>query len=274
MNTAEMLENGYVHIEFCSPRIERVIDGFKLLLAQPEAYRDAWLYDLGFDPDPDDGLVPKRHKHGKDQKWYFHYRPWLVPLLRERVRNRPSWWRWMLWRAGWALGLANAPPVPYDFNIDQFEDWLNDLHDLYNECLAAVTEACKELEDELGCDLVLRTVTSPFHVLRLLWYEGPHAGTNVIGKLHTDKAAFTIAVSENRPGLELDGALMPAEEGRAVFFAGDKAEYLTEGCLRAVPHRAVLTAGDGANRWAVVFFAHLNINSGLVQFSGRTAAAE
>jgi hypothetical protein len=209
--------------------VRSIIPDFISLTEESENYRHKWCIDLsGEKGDPDDGLIEKKKT---DQKFYFHFRPYLKKLLQDR-----------------------------DVSISDYNFFLAKCEQLYSICAYTTEGIVADLDHTLpGFDFSARlgrcSITSR-HVLRFLRYK---PGQSIMAEKHCDRSFLTLHVSESQPGLYLgdDKECFEAKANEMLCFFGLKAELLTGGNLSACRHFVKAMNNDW--RWSVVFFTHIDI---------------
>jgi hypothetical protein len=229
----QLLNSGYTRIEMNVDRhVRSAIPDFLHLTEEDESYRKKWLVDLsGESRDPDDGLIERRREEGKDEKFFFHYRPHLKKnLIGKNVDIR---------RYDYFLEQCQ---LIFSFCSEAAERVINDLNQAFPKYL--LSERIKSRDE------------STRHVLRFLRYK---PGTDIKAGRHCDQSFITLAPAESDPGLYLneEKEFYKAEEGTCLLFLGEKAEILTSKELMAVPHHVEMNPDEW--RWSVVFFTHIDI---------------
>lgn len=242
----KLLNDGHATISFSHARITGVIEGWKNLLAKPQAEKDELTVDADGAGDPDDGYIRKvgaLRDDGvyDDHKEFFHYRHRLVPRLARK-----------------------------GVSIESYRAWLNhSLQELHLQCASTCRMIASALDQRLEgyrfTERVSAAHASAMSVLRLLSYDlaGAH-GKNLIGKGHTDKCFLTLAGMEERSGLRIAHEAHPihSRANTALVFFGDKAERLTNGRCKALWHDVVDTSSNTArasSRWSIVYFCHIEL---------------
>ncbi len=229
----QLLMQGIARIAFPHVTlVDQVMNGFNRFLAESDEYRELWHFDLSHDNEADDGYVPRKGK-GHDFKIFFHYRPHLTAHLRHR-------------------GVEFGRHVM----------WLKDCEQLFWIAHERACELLSELDKLVpGRNLERRMEGCPTNVLRLLSYDF-HSGTRVMAQPHYDRSFLTLHLAEQRPALIVGGTLEPAKAGEAIIFFGLKGEAVLGPPARALLHNAVDPEGSQSeeqpNRWAIIFFAHLD----------------
>lgn len=242
----KLLNDGYATIPFSHARIPGVIEGWKNLLAKPQATKDELTIDADGAGDPDDGYIRRAgalRDDGvyDDHKEFFHYRHRLVPrLMRKGV------------------------------SIDPYRAWLNhSLQELHLQCASTCHMIASALDHRLEeyrfTERVSAVHARAMSVLRLLSYDpASMRGKDLIAKGHTDKSFLTLAIAEERPGLRIAREAHPyhSRANTALIFFGDKAERLTNGRCKALWHDVVDTSGNTArasSRWSIVYFCNIEL---------------
>jgi hypothetical protein len=256
----EIIRVGYGRISFpFSKLIPGIFEGWVRLVGEPEEYQAQWLFDVAGKGDPDDGLLVRKAERNPlrnesyDDKYFFHFRPGLWPLLAMR-----------------------------GVDITRYHDWLDWLGQLWMVCKLEMQDVADALDRVVpGYDFRRNfDAAGDLHKLRLLFYSKPVqdvTGESVLASCHTDRDFMTLHVAENYSGLvaeSVDGAkaLVAAERDLAIVFPGKKAQLMTGGqivgsemkrnvpleggILRAMPHSVMDTVGRADHRLSVVFFSH------------------
>jgi len=240
--------------------IPSVIDGFSKFLDEPEAYKQLWRFDVQGNEDPDDGYV--RKSGGEyDSKILFHFRLTLPSYLRE-------------------------------IGVDAKKNglWLADCNVLYNYCLSMQYAFAAHLDEKMpGYNFLGEMqdeIANTQHVLRLISYDVPEEGNNILGKDHQDKSLITTHVWESHPGLCISSGsfLYRSEPYKSLVFLGKKSSLITGGeldvesnlffggILKALIHcikdesvfipagNRVLSNAKNTRRFSVIFFGHINVD--------------
>lgn len=210
--------------------VEQIIPDFIRLTKEPLAYRKLWEFDISENDDPDDGLIQRNGKKGKDVKFYFHYRPHLRAML-----------------------------ILRGVDTSGYEDFLINCDRLYEACAKNTGKILRDLDANMipSYNLVSRLHRREMmkrYFLRLLYY--PAVRKIVAGK-HPDQSFLTTHVAESHKGLMLgdDKAPYKASLDSQMCFTGMRAEIITKGKIKAVRH--FVKAFSKESRWSVVFFNHL-----------------
>lgn len=195
-----------------------------------------WEVHVPRDPkhdEPDDGAI---RKSGQDHKLYFHYRPDVEQLLKEKN------------------GVTLSP--------DQ-QEWLKYMRQVWDACADAHLEYARKLDHHCpGYEFEKRAERSQhLSCLRILKYE-LRAGT--LAKEHTDRDAVTFHLDESLPGLYTTrGDVVRQEESPALpnvlVFAGDQIAEITQGKVPACIHGVKDTTNGKRVRFASVFFAKMYV---------------
>ncbi len=244
--TGTLIDEGHVRINFpVDELIAPVVDGWLEFLALPPEVKNRW--NVGDPADPDDGLVIRRgeDRHANagdkyDNKSVFQYKG---------IRRLGS--------------LLEHHGVHYD---QKLYTWLMNLQSLHSHCLRCIRNFGNELDTLMpGFDFaggIERATLQDIHCLGLLHYSEPQKIGDVVAKHHVDRNFITVHLDESHKGL------LVRNSGKACFtyakkpqevlaFTGAKAEIMTGGKLRFVPHEVRATEQFvGKNRWAVIFFGH------------------
>lgn len=241
-NARELINRGVTTVPFQASGLALpAIEAFRRFLNEDYELRSTWTVDRGFADEPDDGYTEKsggKDEKPQDHKHTFHYRPPLEEWLRRQS----------------AVG------------IDKHRELLNTSRRLFYPCNDIATNLMMALDQELPPFKIYQKYLEgqnynkqPGNAVRLVCYKGVPNAYGSMGKKHTDKSFLTIAVAESSPGLQLgeQKELCRVYDGIAIAFLGDKAQRLTGGVLKAVPHEVPNQEQNLSEpRWAVVDFIH------------------
>lgn len=238
MNVNSLIHTGFMEVPIpgITDGIENLISGFTHLIESTKQNREVWKFWLpeSQSDEPDSGLIEKRIEDGKDPKFIFHYRPFLIEQLNE-------------------AGVDCTPHLPF----------LQQAHKMYSKLEELTAKTLIRLDHILpGNDFLenLYRLHPEYrrHVLRLLYYK-PGYGT--MAKTHDDKSFLTHHVADSRSGLHFleDRKLYTVKKDTVLTFTGLKAQLHTMGRLKSMPHY-VLNEKLSEPRWAVVFFSHIKVD--------------
>jgi hypothetical protein len=212
-----------------------LIDGLKRLIETPEEYRNQWAVNEEDDNLIERGLTERTGSgNSKDEKWWLHYTPLFIQDLLDRQVDFCEHARLLYW--------CNQL---YQDAVTASEDYLFQLDSQYPEWrIKERFEACPE---------------EGRHVLRVLYYK---TGTSILAHPHFDRSFQTIHIAESHPGLMLRDKTEPYNvvANTGLLFPGLKAEYISNGVAKAMPHAVVATTTE--ERWAIVLFTHLYAGRG------------
>ncbi len=223
-STSSFLTNNFSNL--AESIIRRFLD---LTLETPE-YRSKWLADPE-SKDPDLGLIERQKDMGySDNKFFFHYRPDLVDLIRDKVDTRVH------------------------------QNFLTQLQEMHGKLAIIAENIIMKMKRQWPNFNILKSFyTSEInkrHLLRLLSYI---PGERTLAAKHDDKSFLTLHIADSTPGLLLGDSEEFVETGprKMTAFLGIKAELISGYQFASMPHRVVAT--DSKPRWAMVFFTHVPV---------------
>ncbi len=214
----------------------------------PERRKAMQVWEKG-ETEADLGLIRKGHV-GEDKKWYFHYAPRLLGLLR-------------------AQGVELTPEELELFPL---------LQTVYDDGFQVALQAARGLDTVLGLENEQSFVAGLqvpdarwLNMLRIVVYDPPNSELMYVAQPHYDKSSVTVHYAESEHGLEVavdsqdpevlrammglpHMELAPTAEQRCRVFMGGRASARTGGRAYAKWHRARKSSTADC-RWAIIFFA-------------------
>lgn len=248
---ATLLEQGYCLIELPAP-VRIVLPSaaaqFQHFLDETraeEGRQRRWMFALSDPDDPDEGLLERTGWTG-DEKSVFNYKEGLHSV------------------AEWRFGVDGLTKIEQAFLSSCAQ-----LHGALLSCALDVARAIDagaqvpEVSFLAEVEAATRTPAAwSRHMLRHLFYPPRADGEMRRAGVHRDRSLFTLHLGDRGGYLytpDTHGMTQKIEVplGMAAVFFGRKAEHVSQGKLRALPHGS--SAQPGETRRATVFFVHANL---------------